>query len=354
MRIVVLYSRMAGYMAACLRELTQRTGAELLVYTHPPSGNAPYSSRIIEGIGTVYDRTRQTDKEILNKIEEFSPDVIYVSGWADSGYNHICRIFKKRGVKVIAGMDNQWFGTLKQYVGAITSPFYLKQFIDVLWVAGERQKYMAKKLGYTGDRCWEGLYTCDWPFFSKNRAKWRQKRHFLYIGRYSKEKGVEDLAKAYKEYKGEVENPWGLRCAGCGDYADLLLNAGAEDLGFIQPDMLPGMMQEASALILPSYFEPWGVVIHEAATVGLPIIASDACGAAVHLLKEHYNGYTFPVRNVNALKNRMIMMSTIDELMWREFSEASCDISKQYTPERWVSVFTNGLESIKRVNEINH
>ncbi len=45
-------------------------------------------------------------------------------------------------------------------------------------------------------------------------------------------------------------------------------------------------------MILPSLKEPWGLVIEEALSAGLPVLVSVACGAQV-LVQEGVNGFLF-------------------------------------------------------------
>ena len=46
------------------------------------------------------------------------------------------------------------------------------------------------------------------------------------------------------------------------------------------------------AFILPSVEEPWGLVVNEAMSAGLPVIVSNVCGCSLDLVDEGFNGYT--------------------------------------------------------------
>jgi glycosyltransferase involved in cell wall biosynthesis len=72
-------------------------------------------------------------------------------------------------------------------------------------------------------------------------------------------------------------------------------------LGFRNQTELPACYAMADVLVLPSGSEPWGLVINEAMCFGLPIIASDQVGAAIDLIQEGVNGFTYPVGNTSAL-----------------------------------------------------
>lgn len=285
-RLVVLYTRLAGYTVACLRALRQSPGADLLVFAQATEANAPFSEETIGAIGRVHSREEAAPASMLAAAREFRPDAVLVSGWADRGYAEVCRSLKQSGVPVISGCDNQWSGTPRQLLAACSAKWHIQRFIDVLWVAGERQRVFANALGYRGNRCWEGYYACNLEAFAAACPPTAGRpRSFLFVGRYIPEKGIDTLATAYRQYRDLVAHPWPLICAGAGPLHQALRDCGAVERGFVQPKDLPAVMAGAAAFILPSLFEPWGVVLQEAAAAGLPLIASHACGAAVHLLR---------------------------------------------------------------------
>ncbi|MDB4142973.1 glycosyltransferase family 4 protein [Akkermansiaceae bacterium] len=356
MKIAVLHTRLAPYYVACLRELAAQE-CELLVVARPQDLDAPFDRSQFEGIGDVCDRSSLSENEILDQLQSFQPDAVLVAGWSDQGYMKVCRALRVQGIPVIAGCDTQWKGSLRQHVASWTARWHIHRSIDVLWVSGERQRVFAQALGYSGDRCWDGVYACDWGRFAKvnRRSKVEslrsEKRAFLFVGRYVDVKGIDTLAEAYQRYCGLVEQPWKLICAGAGPLKETLIDAGAVDRGFVQPCDLPELMAEASAFVLPSRFEPWGVVVQEAAASALPLICSDACGAGVHLLRDHYNGYTFPAGDVEALTDRMAQMTHIQQDSYERFSEHSFELSKQYTPERWVQILVSGVDSLRELKK---
>src|SRR5690606_36321278 len=56
--------------------------------------------------------------------------------------------------------------------------------------------------------------------------------------------------------------------------------------GFLQSDELPRWYAHASAFVLPSLSEPWGLVVNEAAACGLPLLVSDHAGCAGTLVPD--------------------------------------------------------------------
>jgi glycosyltransferase involved in cell wall biosynthesis len=59
-------------------------------------------------------------------------------------------------------------------------------------------------------------------------------------------------------------------------------------------------LREYDALVVPSLFDGWGVVVNEAIQAGLPVIASDATGAGA-FVTAHQCGLVFPAGNASAL-----------------------------------------------------
>ncbi len=376
MRIVLLHTRLSGYLAACLREFKRRSGAELLIYCWPHQPDAPFDPDVFADLGEIRNRREHADAKIEAAVRAYQPDAILTSGWVDKGYVKICKAMREKGVPVIAGCDTQWTGSLRQQVAGMTARFHVRKAIDVLWVTGERQATLAGALGYHGAQLWDGYYACDWERFAMVRTPDAGAGHqneaedpnpipdsrplrpglrasspgsfFLFVGRYAPEKGLDTLAEAYRIYCGKVERPWKLVCAGSGPLRDTLLAAGAEDRGFVQPVDLPALLQSASAFILPSRFEPWGVVVQEAAASGLPMVLSDACGAGVHLLRNFFNGYLFPSGDAAGLTRAMLRIHHMNAESRLEFGRRSFKLSEQYSPGIWALRLQEGLKQFSQ------
>jgi glycosyltransferase involved in cell wall biosynthesis len=72
-------------------------------------------------------------------------------------------------------------------------------------------------------------------------------------------------------------------------------------LGFMNQSQLPSAYRAADLLVLPSYYEPFGLVVNEAMLCRLPVVISDRVGAKFDLVRPGENGYMFPVGDVDAL-----------------------------------------------------
>ena len=344
LRLAVLHSRLSPHMAACFRTLSTQRNVELLVVRLPPADNAPFDDRHFDWIDQLYDRDALSAADMTQMLESFSPSAVFMSGWFDRGYLTVARAMREQDVLVVAGSDEQWTGSWRQQGARLIAPWYLHSAIDILWVAGERQRQFARRLGFRGAHCWEGVYACDWEQFATRRTG-SLPRAFLFVGRYIRRKGLDLLVDAYTSYRDRTPAPWPLICAGSGPLEELLEEQdGIENRGFVQPDGVPDLMRETGAFVLPSREEPWGVVVEEAAATGLPLICSEACGSAVHLLQDRYNGYRVQSESADHLARCMVALSTLSDEDRRRMGARSHELSKQYTPARWADTLISGVK----------
>jgi len=337
-RLAVLYSEPAPYTLACLRRLNEAHGVKILAVFWRPAEAAPFVFDTGGFIVRQYARNELDESAMIQVLDEFKPHGLFVSGWMDKGYLRVARRVRQMGVTVVSGLDGQWHGTLRQYVATWLGRHYLQECFDILWVTGERQAQYARRLGFHGTRLRHGFYCCDWEHYAAlyDPAVPTPAGVFLYLGRYAPEKGLSDLLAAYRAYREQSANPWELHCVGTGPLKGLLAGQpGVRDLGFLQSDELPGVLRGAAALVLPSTYEPWGVAIQEAAAAGRVLVCSDACGAAVHLLQDRYNGYLFAAGDVPALAGCLEAVERLSAEERRAMGRASHELSRQFTPDRW-------------------
>jgi glycosyltransferase involved in cell wall biosynthesis len=75
--------------------------------------------------------------------------------------------------------------------------------------------------------------------------------------------------------------------------------------GFRNQSELPALYDLCDVFVLPSRFEPWGLVVNEVMNAGRPVIVSDRVGAAPDLVEDGANGFIYPSGDVAALASRL-------------------------------------------------
>ncbi|HAJ80183.1 MAG TPA: hypothetical protein DCO75_10480 [Fibrobacteres bacterium] len=354
-RVAILWTHLSGYLNACLKALAETDGVEIFVSNIRVSEDAPYDENLFCWIKERYEWGACLDEnELLSRLEQFRPDVIVSSGWNVPGHRRILKKFRHKSVRIIT-VDNPWRGTLKQWLGIFISRVYLHPICDALFVAGERQAVFAHKLGFSQRQILRGLLSCDHKKFSAihfERQGLDEARAFAYVGRLAPEKGLDVLVSAYRRYRQAVAEPWPLKCYGTGPLKTILEHVeGIELKGFCQPEVLPAELLQASCLVLPSTFEPWALVLHEAAAAGMALICSEEVGASVHLVQKGYNGYVVETGDVDELTHAMISYTALPEAERRSMAENSYLMSRQFTPERWANNLLDGANELLEVTE---
>lgn len=72
-------------------------------------------------------------------------------------------------------------------------------------------------------------------------------------------------------------------------------------LGFVNQSGLPETYCASDVLVLPSSYEPFGVVVNEAMLCGCSVIVSDCVGAGFDLVREGRTGFIYPCGNIDIL-----------------------------------------------------
>src|SRR5208282_179819 len=76
-------------------------------------------------------------------------------------------------------------------------------------------------------------------------------------------------------------------------------------LGFKNQGELPAFYDLCDVFVLPSHFEPWGLVVNEVMNAARPVIVSDRVGAAPDLVSDGVNGFIYPNGDVPALASKL-------------------------------------------------
>ncbi len=138
------------------------------------------------------------------------------------------------------------------------------------------------------------------------RASDPERLRFLYVGRLTEIKRVEDAIDAFMA---TTHPGWSLRIVGTGPREGLLRQRAGSDprvtfAGSRTYVDLGADFMAADVLVLPSSGEPWGLVVNEALGYGLRVLASDQVGAAYDMLTPE-SGEMFPVGDVAGLTGAM-------------------------------------------------
>lgn len=181
---------------------------------------------------------------------------------------------------------------------------------------------------------------------------------FLFVGRASPEKGLRVLLEAWRiaglrppraalVLVGEETG----RPAGVARTATPELEDPVRRLGAVDPVELRNVYAASDVLVVPSiptrtFREPWGLVTNEAMNRGLPVIATDAVGAAAGgLVQDGRNGRIVPAGDPLALARAIAQLAGDSRLRATMGSAAATDVLA-YSHQAWAEGFSRALATL--------
>jgi glycosyltransferase involved in cell wall biosynthesis len=166
-------------------------------------------------------------------------------------------------------------------------------------------------------------------------------RYFLYVGRLVRAKGIFDLVDAYASLDNDIRAKSGLVFVGDGpDRRELQqrtapIKPGVIKFeGFVQREGLPNFYALADALVFPTHSDPWGLVVNEAMSCGLPAIVSNVAGCAADLVQEGLTGLLTTPGNVSQLAAAMAYLAE-DSNLRHEMASRSRERIRTFSPAAW-------------------
>jgi glycogen(starch) synthase len=150
-----------------------------------------------------------------------------------------------------------------------------------------------------------GIDAARWPF-AKRRPRTGPAR-LVYLGRLEYEKGIHDAIAALPRIR--RTNPGTtLTIAGDGTQLQWLVEEARKHkvlkatrfVGHLDHDELVSLLHAADAAVLPSHYEPFGIVALEAAATGIPLVTSDVGGLGEAVINGK-TGVSFPARDIAGL-----------------------------------------------------
>ena len=301
-------------------------------------------------------------RALFDVLHRFKPDVVNTPGYYDPAVILVTLYCKLRGIGVIMSIDSTeadharsgWRETLKRRLVGLADGFFCY---------GTRAADYMLRLGVAPDRILLRRNTVD---NNAIRARYEQAlpertrrlgelglpaKNIIYVGRLiDRLKNLTTLLNAFRcvTAQSAAAANWGLLLVGDGEDKPALttLSSDLPNVRFISGQswwQVPDYLALSNALVLPSYSEPWGLVVNEAMVCGLPVVVSDRCGCAPDLVEPGENGFLFdpykPDQLVAALTQ--LMTRSPDELV--QMGNRSCRKIADYSPEAVVAGMLAGF-----------
>ncbi len=149
---------------------------------------------------------------------------------------------------------------------------------------------------------------------------------YLFVGRLIPVKNILMLAREFKRNG----KPLTIVGSGSQEHDIRALNAPNITLtGFIPNEQLGEVYRAHDVFILPSLYEPWGLVTEEALCHGLPVIVSDRVGCARDLVEHTQSGLIFRHDNEQSLRYAIRQMEHSFEFFCNQVTAISPEQRKK-------------------------
>lgn len=113
--------------------------------------------------------------------------------------------------------------------------------------------------------------------------------------------------------------------------------------GFVNQTGLPECYCSSDVMVLPSEYEPFGVVVNEAMLCGCPVVASDRVGARLDLIRDGETGFVYPMGDIAAL-SAVLREAFHSEARLKEMGNAARKRMSQWSPEMNTEAMMEAIE----------
>ncbi len=199
-----------------------------------------------------------------------------------------------------------------------------------------------------------GIEDCEQAVDAVRKRNWHNDQPLvLYSGRFVQRKGIHELLAVIPRllekapatrfvlvggYGGgaEIERQWMM---------DALLpyRSQVHFTGWLSPQEVAKWYCAADVLVVPSWYEPFGMVVLEGMLYGLPLVAADVGGPA-EILEHERTGLLFPAKDTTALTDALLKLVSSTELRQRIGTAAAREVRHKWL---WLHL----VKKIRRIYE---
>lgn len=268
--------------------------------------------------------------QIIDQTNSFKPDFVVINGYVGLEQHVLIRYCQKNRVPYAIESDTP-LNIPSNKLKAILKKLYLRTLLhnplcygfpggtlqkeNLIYYGIPEKRNFIMPMSVSSERIIN--VSRDIPSKEILRRQLKINEHFVYlfVGRLEKEKNVDLLIEAFKIVH-EKKSNIALVIVGDGSQLDELKRKVSENnlrnvyfFGYIIFPELINFYKSSDVLVLPSNYEPWGLVVNEAMINGLPVIVSSKVGCRADLVSNNLTGYIFESENINELSECMNRIS---------------------------------------------
>ena len=303
----------------------------------------------------------QRIKGILKAIKEFKPDVVNLTGYYDIASWTILLYCKFKGIKTILSNESTASDHQRNNIKEFIKSLIIEQF-DGYFNFGTLSENYILSLGISSEKmlvkrnCVDNKVLKD--IYEKHLlSRIEQQKllnlasnNFIFVGRLIEYKNLFHFLEAFHSAQQKTKENWGVIILGDGalkaNLQQFVKEKQIQKVSFqkgVSWQQVPEYLALSDVLVLPSYSEPWGLVVNEAMACGLPVIVSEKCGCAVDLVKNRENGFTFSPDNSEKLTNILLKFMN-KEVDFERMGKVSEQIIAEFSAEKVAFEMYSGFQ----------
>ena len=287
---------------------------------------------------------------ILKAIQEFKPTVVNLTGYYDLASWIVLGYCKIKGIKLVLSNESTAEDHARNKFKELVKALIIKQFDGyfnfgtqsenyILSLGISREKMLVKR-NCVDNEALKKIFLKNFPLkVERQKVLSLSPKNFIFVGRLIDYKNLFHFLEAFDLAQKKSGQNWGVIILGDGELKtnlqEYIFDKKIQNVSFqkgVDWRQVPEFLALSDVLVLPSYSEPWGLVVNEAMACGLPVLVSDKCGCAVDLVESKKNGFTFSPQNVNQLTNLMLKFMN-QEVDLEQMGKVSEQIISTYSPE---------------------
>jgi len=393
-RLAYLVTHPIQYQAPLLRRIAAEPGIDLTVffcsdfslrsYLDPYFGkiiawDVPltegYRYEILPALGRT-DRLsfwRPFNYGLARRLNQGNFEVLWVHGY-NRWFHWLAMAWAKiRGLKVLVRDEATRLSAPRNKLKRLAKRVFfliLRNLVDGFLAIGSLNAEYYQSYGIGAERIFSVPYAVDNAFFQQKAREASRDREglrgelglepgrpiILYVSKLSAVKRGADLLEAYIRLSpDQVQEPRPyLLFVGEGDQRQILeARAGAMNwgsikfLGFKNQTELPRYYDLCDVLVLPSVFEPWGLVINEVMNAGRAVVVSDQVGCGPDLVRRGENGEVFKAGDIAGLSLALHNLVS-NQPKCRALGQKSLDIISKWGIEEDVAGLKKALAYVMK------
>ncbi len=176
----------------------------------------------------------------------------------------------------------------------------------------------------------------------------QEEKRVIFVGRYAPQKGLPSLLQIWKQVQ-PLHPDWHLDLYGDGELYEWLCSEAASlrmNIHVNKPTTnIFNCYRSSSIFVLTSVYEPFGLVMPEAMSCGLPIVSFDSPSGPAEIITDGVDGFLIPQRDCTLFAQRLDMLMSQPDLR-KQFSQNAIRSSQRFAPERIMPQWTHLFQQL--------